>query len=493
MRATLALIAVAACSHTSSERAPDASIDARIAPDGSDASLPGPGLAEMKAAACNADNVAQTDDADSVTMLAQSSCVFIQRIVDLWASQGPTGGVPDLAQIQTNLASLRAQAPAGKQFVLGVFLPESIPDVDETVIDLAGQPHTFHFADFCRTGTEGWRGAGTCNPDLTKPELAGWIAFVEGQLLQLGITQFELGQIAYMDPGLAAAPLFQQMRATATAAGATIFISAQTNSITDAAYLANFDFIVGGSYLNRFGYVQPTAAKSGPTAETTGSALLWSDAYRSAAPAVFIETDWWNLDDDAHRFAELSGDDRHAVIQSLYDYYAGLGVGFVVPFHIPIVGGPTIASTCHGAKPDQYSASTTYCDDADAFNAMFDRGPQPTSTQSLAQGSITLLPGDSIQNPNGTTAVKLEMMASGALVATDASGATVWTSPTGTCGAAACSAHLQSDGNVVLRDGAGNAYWSTATGGSPGAEITLHSGTPAVEVLATDATVLWHN
>jgi hypothetical protein len=452
-------------------------------------------MSRMKNAACNVDGFLQNSDKDTSDMVARSSCYFLQRAVDPWAI------APNMVDIKAHIDAFKAAAGPSKSFVIGIFLPEAISTSKLTFTELGGRERIYDFSTFCvKNQPHGAFGPGTCVADINNPAYQNYLLVLEQQMSAVGVTVFEFGQVMMMDPNFAASPFYAEMRRVGASAGASILIGGQTNRIADRAYLSNFDYIVGGSYMNRFGAVVPDGLLSGPTAQATATALLWADEYRSRAKNVFIETDWWDRDDDVHRFAELSSNDRVRVIQSLYNFYAKLGVGFVVPFSVPIVGGPTIASTCHGQSENQYSASRSYtCKDEDAFNAMFRRGP--TSAQEPAGDPIILKSGDSIQNLSGTAdAVKLMMQGDGNLVLSvndeghSDNGKVLWSSQSARASCNGdCTTWIQPDGNLVLYDKHHNPYWHTNTSGHPLAALVVSTTIPYLQIIDPNQDILWMN
>jgi hypothetical protein len=108
----------------------------------------------------------------------------------------------------------------------------------------------------------------------------------------------------------------------------------------------------------------------------------------------------------------------------------------------------------------------------------------------FAAGTFRLNQGQSTTIANGLV---LTMQTDGNLVLYQ-NGAPIWFTGTSgqNCGANQCIAVFQADGNFVVYNGA-TPLWNSGTGGQTGAELLLSAGTPQLEILGSNGSILWAN
>jgi hypothetical protein len=151
--------------------------------------------------------------------------------------------------------------------------------------------------------------------------------------------------------------------------GMEIVIGAQTNDITDEAYLRLFDYIEGGVGLASDGSVEEGACHS-RWYEKPGDwcwALLWHPQFKNKAENVFVHFDWsGKIGDDMSVFTRMDEDERRETLERLYRHFRGEGVGFLLPLLATLHKDN---DGCHGPKQRYYSASRKYsCRDEDVIN-----------------------------------------------------------------------------------------------------------------------------
>jgi hypothetical protein len=95
--------------------------------------------------------------------------------------------------------------------------------------------------------------------------------------------------------------------------------------------------------------------------------------------------------------------------------------------------------------------------------------PTPSASASLLASGAMLLPGASIQSPNGQ--FRLIYQTDGNLVIYNAAGNPVW--HTNTYGTSPGRAHMQPDGNFVVYNSSGQPLWHTFTYGRNGASLAM--------------------
>lgn len=463
-------------------------------------------MAEMKARGCMFDGILYAraplaGQSQNLQMLARSSCFYLPRAVETWNAS------PDLSKISSNLAALRTAMGANiRQFLFGAFIAES---VDTTRTYVSASAGTFNPASFCYPGSQGTFGAGTCVPDLRQPAYQQYLLGITADLLDLGISDFLFGQLQYVDRLQTAAPAFlTRMRELAASKGRLIVIGGQTNTIRDGSYLKAFDYVLGGSYITTAGDLVMDSEVSGSQAQASGSALLWHPTYRSLARNVIIELDWWNTDDDIHRFARLSAAARSSVLARIRSTLSSINVGFLLPFSIPLNGG-VASGSCYGANVWAYSASRDFsCKDEAVENLLLGGAPAPSpsvapSPKPSPSPSPSALPAQISFSGNRldlyadqwveTAALRLLQQGDGNLVLYRKSDrAALWSARVSglNCYVSPCHAIFQGDGNLVIYQGT-RALWASNTVG--GYRLILKDAAPYLSIVNSSGTVLWRS
>lgn len=479
-------------------------------------------MAEMKSRGCMFDGILYARSqlaghSQDLQMLARSSCFYLPRAVETWNSS------PNFQTIATNLSALRtALGSVQKQFLFGAFIAESVDTTRAYVSTSAG---TFNSANFCYPGSLGTFGPGTCVPDLRSPVYQQYLLGITSDLLDLGVSDFLFGQLQYVDRNLSAAPtLLARMRDLAARKNRLIVIGGQTNTIRDAAYLQAFDYILGGSYITTSGGLVMDSEISGPQAQASGSALLWHPTYRSLARNVIIEFDWWNTDDDIHRFARLSASSRAAALARIRSTFASINVGFLLPFTVPLNGG-VASGSCSGANVWTYSANRDFsCKDESVENLLMGGAAPAPSPSASPKPSPSPSPSPSPKpspspspkpspSPSPSLAIRLEFAGNrldlyqdqwvetvqlqllqqgdGNLVLYRKSDrAALWSARISgyNCGLTPCHAIFQGDGNLVIYQGS-RALWASNSVG--GAKLILRETVPYLSIENSAGTILW--
>lgn len=488
-----------------------------------------PPMAAMKSRGCMFDGILYAREplagqSQNLQMLARSSCFYLPRAVETWNSS------PNLRTISSNLAALRtALGGKARQFLFGAFIAES---VDTTRTYFSASAGSFNPSSFCYPGSQGTFGSGTCVPDLSQPAYQSYVLGITSDLLDLGISDFLFGQLQFVDRATSAAPaLLARMRELAASKGRLIVIGGQTNTIRDGSYLQAFDYILGGSYITTSGELVMDSEVSGPQAQAKSSALLWHPTYRALARNVIIEFDWWNTDDDIHRFARLSADARASSLSRIRSTFSSLNVGFLLPFSTPLNGG-VASGSCYGANVWAYSASRDFgCKDETVENILLSGGtpgPSPTASPSPSvspKPSPSPSPSPSPKpspspspkpspspSPSAkptqltftgnrldlyadqwieTAALQLLQQGDGNLVLYRKSDrAALWSAGISgfNCYQSPCHAIFQGDGNLVIYQGT-RALWASNTVG--GYRLILRDTAPYLSIESSTGTALW--
>ena len=224
----------------------------------------------------------------------------------------------------------------------------------------------FDFEKMCREGSVNPWGEHTCKPTFSSKEYQNYLQYITRKAIDLGVQSFTFGQI-YMqesDKRNYASQIVKGIRKYAKEKGVDVVIGAQTGSITDAKYLALFDYIEGGVGIDSNGDIE-----NGPCFSKRGScwALLWNKAYASKAKNVLLHLDWTGIpSDDLDIFARMSAPKRVATLQNLYGFFKQKNMGFLMPYFGVLYkdnGG------CFGPKKRFYSPSDAYsCKDEKAIS-----------------------------------------------------------------------------------------------------------------------------
>jgi len=323
---------------------------------------PDPSMDRMKRQGCVADGLLNADfpgDGKTISLINHSDCVYLHRAIETWLSP------PDFGKIDKSLKNLR------DGFTLGMFLAEAI-DV-RAHYEYPFEGRDFDFSKMCRPGSKNFWGEGTCKSYLPSKEYQTYLRFITRRAMDRGVQVFMFGQVYLQDTkDLSESPLpkiIADMREYAAYHGMKILVGAQTNEITDKAYLANFDFIEGGVGLSADGTVEdgPCFSRWWKKEGDWCWALLWNDRYASVAKNVFVHYDWSGVvGDDMSVLTRMSEDDRHATTARLHSYFNSKGVGFLLPYLTPLAkenGG------CVGPGKKFYTPDDRFsCDDESAWN-----------------------------------------------------------------------------------------------------------------------------
>lgn len=328
------------------------------------------------------------DTANTIALLERSQCVYLHRAIETWTTP------PDFAKIQNIKNRIH------KSFVYGMFIAEAIGKDSEYFYTEENRP--FNFEKMCRPGSDGMWGEKTCKANFSSEEYRKYVRYITRQAIDLGIQSFLFGQIFFQDPASPstqyAGPIIAEMRNYALLRGKTIIIGAQTNSITDTAYLQLFDYIEGGVGMNEKGDIE-----NRPCSSFLGGcwALLWHNTFSSRAKNVVLHLDWSGLVyDDMSKFARMNQQQRIDTLQDLYTFFTEKNMGFLLPFFAVLYdknGG------CYGPSPGFYSPDNHYsCRDEDALNAIFLDGSGVNSAQFVSQ-NVPLLMNAGKQYPVSIT------------------------------------------------------------------------------------------
>lgn len=302
-------------------------------------------------------DTASTTAAD-IALLNRSQCKYAWRALESW--QWP----PDFTQALMTLGKITKT-----DIVYGMNIAEDLPtNVKYWYPD---EVRYFDFPSMCRTGSVGFWGPHTCKPTLESPEYRKYLTYIMKRAVDTGVQEFLIGQVYYIDTVSATKlpPVIADVRAYAQQQNKQIIVGAQTNDITDAAYLAQFDYIEGGVGQDAQGNIEegPCASKMSSNSFCWG--LLWNPRYASHAQNVVIALDWTGLAiDDTNMFSHMSTAQRAAFLLKARDYFRAKGVGFLMPFRVPIMQG---GGGCHGASLRYYTPDDEYgCPDEAAVNAL---------------------------------------------------------------------------------------------------------------------------
>jgi hypothetical protein len=299
-----------------------------------------------------------------VDLFSHSKCVYLNRAIDTWNTP------PDFPAITANIEALTARS--SKPYVLGEFIAESV-----TLTQVYADPvdgRNFDFSQMCKTAPAA--SDTQCTPSFDRPEFQRYVAYIAKKSIDIGFQVFLLGGVGLTDnkgtngnSGLL--KVIRQTRAYAAERGITvIFVAQNPSTFGGRAYLENFDLIQGGAYTNADGSLPGALNVTNKGAANTYSpGRLWLAREIDGTPyydlhKLVIEYDWFGspLDDSSeiaclsvksqiyldHVRAESSENcplgrlvgSALPTIETTYDYFKSLGIGFWLPARQPIGFAP---------------------------------------------------------------------------------------------------------------------------------------------------------
>ncbi|NTW14974.1 MAG: hypothetical protein HGA38_01235 [Candidatus Moranbacteria bacterium] len=324
-----------------------------------------PSMDLMKTRGCVADGLLNGDfpgDGKTMKLINDSKCYYLHRAIETWLAP------PDFKDIDENLKDLRSG------FTVGMFLAEAIDTKANYFYPFENRD--FDFDRMCRPGSKNFWGEHTCKPYLPSKEYQTYLRYITRRAIDRGVQVFMFGQVYLQDtPDHSKSPIsgvIAEMREYAAYHGMKIYVGAQTNEITDEAYLSNFDFIEGGVGLKADGTVEDGACFS-RWWKKPGDwcwALLWNDRYRTKAKNVFVHYDWsGKIGDDMSVFTRMDEKARHETTARLHAYFNSKGVGFLIPYlaRLNVANGGCVGPSARFYTPDDRFS----CDDEAAWDAIF--------------------------------------------------------------------------------------------------------------------------
>lgn len=319
---------------------------------------------DLKTKGCVADGILSgygNDTENSIDLINRSSCVYLHRAIETWASP------PDFEKADELMWEVKPGV------IYGMFLAEAIKrNADYYYPD---EDRHFDFGKMCRGHSDDAYGEHTCIPSFAKKEYREYLKYITRRAMDLGVQSFLFGQIYMQDPAKdrnhsEIFDIVEDMREYADEKGIQIVIGAQTGSITNEKYLRLFDYIEGGVGVDSNGNVE-----DGPCWSQKEScwALLWNDKFKSRANNVIVHLDWSGLRyDDMSVFARMDQETRIRTLKNLYKKFTSQDVGFLMPYLATIHkrnGG------CYGPMKRFYSPDNKYsCQDEDAIKAVMEGG-----------------------------------------------------------------------------------------------------------------------
>jgi hypothetical protein len=326
---------------------------------------PPPSLERMKRQGCVADGLLSGyggDTKESVALVNRSQCYYLHRALETWRKP------PDFEQAREIQAKITKP-----NTVYGMFIAEAL-GTDEDYYYPA-EKRNFNFNEMCAPDSKNFWGEHTCKPSLAREEYRKYVEYIAEQAMDMGIQSFLFGQVFYQDtPDMNKSfmpEVIERMREYAAFRGMKILVGAQTNDITDPAYLGLFDYIEGGVGLSPDGRVEdgPCYSRWWKKPGDWCWALLWNDAYRDRAKNVFVHLDWsGRMGDDMSTFTRMDADTRKRTLSHLEDFFRKRDVGFLMPLLATL---PEQNGGCYGPSPGFYSASVAYgCKDGIVINQL---------------------------------------------------------------------------------------------------------------------------
>lgn len=324
---------------------------------------PTPSIDRMKYEGCVADGFLSGygDDTDrAIDLVKRSQCYSLHRALETWRAP------PDFRKAR----GIKDRV-GRSDIVYGMFLAEAI--TTNAKYYYPAEERDFDFRSMCKPGTQNDWGEHTCKPSFERSEYRKYLKYITERAMDMGIQNFLFGQIFYQDRSdldkTLAPKIIADMRNYASFRGMEIIIGAQTNDITDAKYLKNFDYIEGGVGIDDNGWVEngPCLSRWWKQPGDWCWALLWHPNYRDLAKNVMVHFDWsGKIGDDMSVFTRMSKDKREETMRRLHRYFTAQRVGFLLPLMATLHsenGG------CYGPKKRYYSAAEKYtCQDEKAIN-----------------------------------------------------------------------------------------------------------------------------
>jgi hypothetical protein len=297
-------------------------------------------------------------------LIACSECQHLAMAINTWNLP------PNWDTVASNMAKLKP----GLSYEL--YIAETVNK--SRIYWYPDQNRNFNFAAMCPKPKETHLGVqDTCTPSVTMPEFRNYVLFLTREALRRGVQSFRIGILSDMDKTMQFGGLAAAMRQVAASERKAIVIGGQTNDITNQAYLGNFDFIIGGIYLNRDGTLDSGPCEDSrdwnPAKGAWGAycqALMWHPNYASKVNNnVVLELDIYGQDDDLHRFVGLSQKTRAAFLTDRYRSFTRMGMGFSLPLRQILAGGSS--GQCYGYNQYVYSPNLEYtCKEEEVINPL---------------------------------------------------------------------------------------------------------------------------
>ncbi|MCB9061205.1 MAG: hypothetical protein H6622_06760 [Halobacteriovoraceae bacterium] len=310
-----------------------------------------------------------------INAILKSNCISLPRIVDTWMN------VPDFTEIKKDIEYLRLNAMDERHFTFGIFIAEAI-NINSNYVNKKNN-QTFKFKEMCKENTLGKWGKNSCIPDISKNEYRQYLLQLFSEAIDSGVRDFLFGQIDLQDSTQYLKYFLEELYSIAQSKSAEIIIGGQTGWVSDPRYIGSFDYIVAPSRISKDGKFNSDkedcfeAHKDIIANETQNEAnqrarffcqnLGWMPPFSKNAKNVIVEFDWWSIDDDIHRFARLSPQQRSIVLTTARNFFIDeLNLGFIMPYRLPLNGG--IDDGCFGFNQYVYSSLNNYnCKDEDTI------------------------------------------------------------------------------------------------------------------------------
>jgi len=324
---------------------------------------PAPDIERMKYEGCVADGFLSgygDDINSSIALVNRSQCYSLHRALETWLAP------PDFRKAREIQAKVERQG-----IVYGMFIAEALATNKDYYYP--AEDREFEFKKMCRPGSKNDWGEHTCKPSFERKEYRKYLKYITERAMDMGIQNFLFGQIFYQeksDLSQAIIPeIIQEMRDYASFRGMEIVIGAQTNDITDPAYLGYFDYIEGGVGLASDGTVEngPCFSRWWKQPGDWCWALLWHPDFKNKAKNVMVHFDWsGKIGDDMSVFTRMSPGERAETMKRLHTQFEREKVGFLLPLLATL---HRENHGCYGPKKRYYSAHRKYsCQDETAIN-----------------------------------------------------------------------------------------------------------------------------
>lgn len=323
-------------------------------------------------------------DPEFIPMLRRSPCKWLYRSIETWANP------PDFPQIISRMTHIREAT--GKNYLHQMMIAEVVPRNNSSAFP--ADYRQFDFSQMCAPVQETTAyGSDMCIPSFGQTEYRRYLRFITRKAIDSGILSFLFGQVYHQDPDWETHPkageVISEIKSYAASKGQRVFVGAQTNHITSATYLKQFDFIEGGVFFNRdntIGYEDACVGGGIPQRDSPHrnhpwwncAGHLWHPLFRDNAKAVMIALDWHGqTTDDISRFAKMTSDQRRDLLRQLQAFLAARNVIFIMPYFSqgPVTAEGETQRGCYGLYPWFYSAARTGSATRDRYNRDVPPGP----------------------------------------------------------------------------------------------------------------------